>query len=102
MQIIESELFTILIPEKGYKIVNKTTGKYYKKVYLGKDDSVENYGEVVDDKYINMDFVVELDELKKTVKESEDLNDAKLDLVINSIDRLYIMIESIFEKLNKE
>ena len=102
MQIIESELFTILTPEKGYKIVNKTTGKYYKKVYLGKCDSVENYGEVVDDEYINMDFVVELDELKKTVKESEDLNDVKLDLVINSIDRLYIMIESIFEKLNKE
>ena len=102
MQIIDSELFTILITDKGYKIVNKTNGKYYKKVYLGKDDSVENYGEVVDDKYINMDFVVELDELKKTVKESEDLNDVKLDLVINSIDGLYTMVESILEKLNKK
>lgn len=102
MQIIESELFTILLPEKGYQIVNKKNGKYYKKVYLGKGDSIENYGEILDDKYINMDFVVELDELKKTVKESEDLNDKKLDLVIESIDKLYTMFESILEKLDKD
>lgn len=53
MQIINSRLFTILIPDKGYKLVNKNSGAYYEKIYLGVNDSPDNYGEVVDEKYIN-------------------------------------------------
>lgn len=53
MQIINSRLFTILVPDKGYKLVNKNTGAYYEKIYLGVNDSPDNYGEVVDEKYIN-------------------------------------------------
>ena len=53
MQIINSRLFTILVPDKGYKLVNKNTGTYYEKIYLGVNDSPDNYGEVVDEKYIN-------------------------------------------------
>ena len=71
MQIIKSTFFTTIIPDKGYKIVNKNNGKFYKKVLLGPNDSVDNYGEVVDEKYINMDYVVELDKLKSTIEENE-------------------------------
>ncbi len=53
MQIINSRLFTILVPDKGYILVNKNTGAYYEKIYLGVNDSPDNYGEVVDEKYIN-------------------------------------------------
>lgn len=53
MQIIKARLFTILVPDKGYKLVNKNTGAYYEKIYLGVNDSPDNYGEVVDEKYIN-------------------------------------------------
>ena len=38
---------------KGYKLVNKNTGAYYEKIYLGVNDSPDNYGEEVDEKYIN-------------------------------------------------
>ena len=93
MQIIENPLFTILVPEKGYKLVNKTNGKYHKKVYLGKLDSVDNYGEVLDEKYINMDYVVELDNLKNTFKLYSEQSDMTIDLLLLTIDELYNSIE---------
>lgn len=95
MQIINSELFTVLIPEKGYKLVNKNTGKCFKKVYLGKYDSVDNYGEMVDEKYVNMDFVVELDDLKTNVNNNQEHNDLNIDIILLSIDKLYTMFEPI-------
>ena len=91
MQIIKSTFFTTIIPDKGYKIVNKNNGKFYKKVLLGPNDSIDNYGEVVDDKYINMEYVVEIDKLKSTIEQ----NDLTIDLLLYSIDELYISIEPL-------
>ena len=91
MQIIKSTFFTTIIPDKGYKIVNKNNGKFYKKVLLGPNDSIDNYGEIVDDKYINMEYVVEIDKLKSTIKQ----NDLTIDLLLYSIDELYISIEPL-------
>ena len=91
MQIIESSFFTTIIPDKGYKIVNKNNGKFYKKVLLGPNDSVDNYGEVVDEKYINMDYVVELDKLKSTIEE----NELTIDLLLYSIDEMYTSVEPL-------
>lgn len=88
MQIIESSLFTTLIPDKGYKIVNKKTGSFHKKVLLGKNDSIDNYGEVVDEKYINMDYVVELDNLKTS-------NTETLNTLLLAIDEIYIAVEPL-------
>ena len=88
MQIINSELFTILVPDKGYKLVNKTTGTYHKKIYLGVNDSAENYGEVVDEKYINMDYVVELDNLKE-------ISQKTLDNLLLAVDEIYTMVEPL-------
>lgn len=95
MQIIESSFFTTLLPDKGYKLVNKNNGKEYKKVILGKLDSIDNYGEILDDKYINVDYVVEMDELKKSFKEINDQNDFTIDLLLFTIDELYISIEPL-------
>ena len=91
MQIIESSFFTTIIPDKGYKIVNKNNGKFYKKVLLGPNDSVDNYGEVVDEKYINIDYVVELDKLKSTIEE----NELTMDLLLYSIDEIYTSVEPL-------
>ena len=91
MQIIESSFFTTIIPDKGYKIVNKNNGKFYKKVLLGPNDSVDNYGEVVDEKYISMDYVVELDKLKLTIEE----NELTIDLLLYSIDEMYTSVEPL-------
>ena len=95
MQTIKSAFFTTIIPDKGYKIVNKNNGKFYKKVLLGPNDSVDNYGEVIDEKYVNMDYVVELDEVKTTVNKTQDQNEMNLDLLLLSIDRMYTMFEPI-------
>lgn len=91
MQIIKSTFFTTIIPDKGYKIVNKNNGKFYKKVLLGPNDSVDNYGEVVDEKYINMDYVTELDKLKSNIEE----NELTIDLLLYSIDEMYTSVEPL-------
>ena len=81
MQIIENSLFTILIPDKGYKLVNKNTGKYYKKVILGKNDSIDNYTEEIDEKYTNPEFIEQ--------------NELTIDLLLYTIDELYTSIEPL-------
>lgn len=95
MQIIKSALFTTLIPDKGYKIVNKNNGKFYKKVILSPNDSIDNYGEVVDEKYINMDYVVEMDELKASLEETIKQNELTINLLLFSIDELYMSVEPL-------
>ena len=81
MQKIENNLFTILLPDKGYKLVNKNTGKYYKKVILGKNDSSDNYTEEIDEKYINPEFIEQ--------------NELTIDLLLYTIDELYISVEPL-------
>ena len=93
MQIIESSFFTTIIPDKGYKIVNKNNGKFYKKVLLGPNDSVDNYGEVIDEKYVNMDYVVEMDKLKSTIEQ----NELTIDLLLYSIDEIYTSVEPLLD-----
>lgn len=44
---------TCLEPEEGYLL--KKNGQTYKKVYLGKNDKVEYYEEVVDKNYVAKD-----------------------------------------------
>lgn len=81
MQIIKSTFFTTIIPDKGYKIVNKNNGKFYKKVLLGPNDSIDNYGEVVDEKYINPEFIEQ--------------NELTIDLLLYTIDELYTSVEPL-------
>lgn len=91
MQVIKSALFTTIIPDKGYKIVNKNNGKFYKKVLLGPNDSIDNYGEVVDEKYVNIDYVIEMDKLKSTIEQ----NELTIDLLLYSIDEMYTSFEAL-------
>ena len=91
MQVIKSALFTTIIPDKGYKIVNKNNGKFYKKVLLGPNDSIDNYGEVVDEKYLNVDNDIEMDKLKSTIEQ----NELTIDLLLYSIDEMYTSFEAL-------
>ena len=81
MQKIENNLFTILLPDKGYKLVNKNTGKYYKKIILGKNDSSDNYTEEIDEKYINPEFIEQ--------------NELTIDLLLYTIDEMYTSVEPL-------
>lgn len=101
MQVIENGVSRILIPEKGYKLVNKNTGKQMMKVYMGKLDSVDNYTEIVDEKYVNMDYVVELDDLKEDYNNNKEKNDMSIDLILSTIDELYTLFEVLLNSINE-
>ena len=88
MQVINDGILRILIPDKGYKLANKESGFISERVYLCLADSPDNYTEVVDDKYIPMDYVVELDELKNTTNET-------LDVILAAMDEMFIMFEPL-------
>jgi hypothetical protein len=95
MQIIKSELFTVLIPEVGYKLVNKTNNKQFFKVYLGISDSIDNYIEVVDDEYVDVKYKVEMSKLKTDVVNNQNNNELNLDLLLMSMAQIYEMVEPI-------
>ena len=95
MQIIESKLFTILLPDKGYKLINKNDGNCYQKIYLGVNDSADNYGEVVDDKYVNMEYVAELNDIKENVNVFKEQNDLTVDVLLLTIDEMYTSVEPL-------
>ena len=95
MQKIESSFFTILIPDKGYKIVNKSNGQSYQKVYLGINDSIDNYTEEVDEKYVNMDYVVELNDVKESFSFFSEETFNIIDSILLGMDELLQLIEPI-------
>ena len=97
MQIIDSGLFTILIPDKGYKLVNKTNGLCSKKVYLGKMDSPDNYGEIVDDKYVNMEYVVELSDMKENIEKTNSQNEMDINTILMAVDGMFSMFEPMLD-----
>ena len=81
MQVINKNKFTILLPDKGYKLVNKQSGETYKKIYLGINDSADNYAEEIDEKYINPEFIEQ--------------NELTIDLLLYTIDELYTSVEPL-------
>ena len=95
MQVIQSELFTVIVSDKGCKLVNKETGKEYKKIYLGKNDSVENYCEIVDEKYVDTEYAVELTNLKERVDETDNLNNDIIDTLLLTIKDMYDVIQPL-------
>lgn len=95
MQKIESSFFTVLIPDKGYKIINKLNGQSYQKVYLGINDSIDNYTEEVDEKYVNMDYVVELNDVKESFNFFSEETSNIIDSILLGMDELLQLIEPI-------
>lgn len=63
MRIIDNGYYRKLVPDEGYKLVNKTNGIEAHEFLLGKFDSEENYTEIVDDKYVSINVKISIDEL---------------------------------------
>lgn len=63
---------TCLEPEEGHLIKKVGNGQIFKKVYLGKNDKVENYTEIVDVNYVYKE---------EEEKPLEDLSGAKQELI---------------------
>lgn len=49
MKLVDNGIVRRLIPEKGCKIYSQKTNEYYDIVFLGKNDSINNYTEVLED-----------------------------------------------------
>lgn len=53
MKVIEKDLFTMIEAEEKYILVNKQTREGAFVIYLGKNDSPDNYEEIPEDEYVD-------------------------------------------------
>ena len=116
MKLEERGTLRILTPEVGHKLYCVSTNSYTTKVYLGVNDSIDNYKEVVDEDYVDIDMVTELKETQERVSLTEKVNAVQdevlnismlatdeinteysslVDSILLAIDELYCMIEDI-------
>ena len=111
MNIDNSKGFIKIIADEGKKITNKDRSFFADFIYLGKNDSPDNYEEVgreiwkhfIEDP--NPD-VVEFQEQVKDIKNIDDITmsalvevdtnaNTNIDIIMNAINELYLMIEEI-------
>lgn len=116
MKLEERGTLRILTPEVGHKLYCVSTNSYVTKVYLGVNDSIDNYKEVVDEEYVDIDMVTELKETQERVSLTEEVNAVQdevlnismlatdeinteysslVDSILLAMDELYCMIEDI-------
>ena len=116
MKLEERGTLRILTPEVGHKLYCVSTNSYVTKVYLGVNDSIDNYREVVDEDYVDIDMVTELKETQERVSLTEEVNAVQdeilnismlatdeinteysslVDSILLAMDELYCMIEDI-------
>ena len=116
MKLEERGTLRILTPEVGHKLYCVSTNSYVTKVYLGVNDSIDNYKEVVDEDYVDIDMVTELKETQERVSLTEKVNAVQdevlnismlatdeinteysslVDSILLAMDELYCMIEDI-------
>ena len=116
MKLEERGTLRILTPEVGHKLYCVSTNSYMTKVYLGVNDSIDNYREMVDEDYIDIDMATELKKTQERVSLTEEVNAVQdevlnismlatdeinteysslVDSILLAIDELYCMIEDI-------
>ena len=116
MKLEERGTLRILTPEVGHKLYCIPTNSYTTKVYLGVNDSIDNYKEMVDEDYVDIDMVTELKETQERVSLTEKVNAVQdevlnismlatdeinteysslVDSILLAMDELYCMIEDI-------
>ena len=116
MKLEERGTLRILTPEVGHKLYCIPTNSYTTKVYLGVNDSIDNYKEMVDEDYVDIDMVTELKETQERVSLTEEVNAVQdevlnismlatdeinteysslVDSILLAMDELYCMIEDI-------
>lgn len=112
MIIDNSNGLTRILADEGKKITNKDRSFFSDFIYLGKNDSSDNYVEVgreiwkhfIEDPNPN---VVELQEQVKDLKNIDDITmtalaeadtnaNTNIDIILNAINELYLMIEDLY------
>lgn len=116
MKLEERGTLRILTPEVGHKLYCVSTNSYMTKAYLGVNDSIDNYREVVDEDYVDIDMATELKKTQERVSLTEEVNAVQdevlnismlatdeinteysslVDSILLAMDELYCMIEDI-------
>ena len=116
MKLEERGTLRILTPEVGHKLYCVSTNSYTTKVYLGVNDSIDNYREMVDEDYVDIDMATELKETQERGSLTEKVNAVQdevlnismlatdeinteysslVDSILLAMDELYCMIEDI-------
>ena len=116
MKLEERGTLRILTSEVGQKLYCVSTNSYTTKVYLGVNDSIDNYKEVVDEDYVDIDMATELKKTQERVSLTEEVNAVQdevlnismlatdeinteysslVDSILLAMDELYCMIEDI-------
>lgn len=119
MRLEERGSLRILTPEVGYKLYCVSTNSYATKVYLGVNDKLDNYREMIDEEYIDIDMVTELKETQERVTLTEEVNATQdeilnismlatdeinteysnlIDSILVAMDELYCMIDTLQNK----
>ena len=119
MKLEERGTLRILTPEVGHKLYCVSTNSYTTKVYLGVNDSIDNYREMVDEDYVDIDMVTELKETQERVSLTEEVNATQdeilnismlatdeinteysnlIDNILVAMDELYCMIDTLQNK----
>lgn len=112
MQIINKNNFTKLLADEGKKITNKDRSFFTDFIYLGKNDSPDNYEEVgreIWKHFIEEENpdIVELQEQVKDLKNIDNITmtalaeadtnaNTNIDIILNAINELYLMIEDLY------
>lgn len=112
MQIINKNNLTKILADEGKKITDKDRTFFSDFIYLGKNDSPDNYEEV--GREIWKHFIIEENpdvvELQEQVKDLKDIDDitmtalaeadtnanTNIDIILNAINELYLMIEDLY------
>lgn len=84
MKLDEYENLRILTPERGYKLYSVSSNSYSYKVCLGVNDSIDNYREVIDEEYVDIDVVTAL-------KESQVVNDEQDSMIIDMATEIAVL-----------
>mgnify|MGYP003292705220 CR=1 FL=1 len=87
MKIVNKGALRILFPENGYELINKATGVHSEKIYLGINDSMDNYIEIMKEDYYN-----NINDLKN------ELDDENV-LLMNTLDGLIILLEPVITSM---
>ena len=119
MKLEERGTLRILTPEVGYKLYCIPTNTYITKAYLGVNDSIDNYREMIDEEYVDIDMVTELKETQERVSLTEEVNATQdeilnismlatdeinteysnlIDNILIAMDELYCMIDTLQNK----
>lgn len=114
MQVIDDGIVTKLLAEEGKKITNLERSFFTDLIYLGKNDSPDNYEEVGREVWKhfvkeenpdiaelqaqNIDINETMDVIMMALANSDEQNSAAIDTILLAINDLYRMLEPILLK----